>query len=406
VSSGASWTLSSVVYAGDDGVVGNFHFMPVAYIPTTYHWLFSDRGHLFGPRFGLTPVRRWPFPISMPTSRGFLGFSEERPGLVAATTSVKAFTSATSSIGTPPVWGRESRTSTSQLLGKIWDSAPDFLKELRSAMLPSPSMDSQNPVLQMVTHIAPPALPAQMDLGIRNDVQLRGFRPYQGGEFQIGFQYIADWSNDKDDKGNPITHGGWGITVRHVQDVLGGDNKLVFQYGKGGGTGFGTLGRFYYPDFSHLLGHLPNESRLRILDVLTIQPNDWLGTQLVGVYQRDNTGTGKTDALTEWYSAGTRVSVALVEHAKLLGEVGFDRVKKHNGADPQWLAKITGALAIAGAKGFWGRPELRLFYTYAQWSKAAAIATVDSGQVYTSPDDNGAYKLSGSIAGLQAEAMW
>jgi maltoporin len=59
------------------------------------------------------------------------------------------------------------------------------------------------------------------------------------------------------------------------------------------------------------------------------------------------------------------------------------------------------------AKGFWARPELRLFYTYAMWNKAAAIATVDSGKLYTTPDPNtGVYKLSGSIAGLQAEAMW
>jgi maltoporin len=396
--------LTSVVYAGEDGTVANLHFMPVAFIPTSY--------------IGYSPTGVTSSDLGSANTGATVAF----PNLYVDLKGISWLFGGTPWVGTR-YYKRESvyisdffywnpsgvgagieDVNVGQLLDKIGYSS-DFLKELRfsyAAFAVDGQPKSSPP--DAVTHIAPPALPAQMDLGIRNDVQLRGIRPYQGGEFQIGFQYIADYSNDKDDKGNPITHGGWGITVRHVQDVLGGDNKLVFQYGKSGGTGFGTLGRFYYPDFS--IYYLPNESRLRILDVLTIQPNDWLGTQLVGVYQRDNTGTGKTDALTEWYSAGTRVSVALVEHAKLLGEVGFDRVKKHNGADPQWLAKITGALAIAGAKGFWGRPELRLFYTYAQWSKAAAIATVDSGQVYTSPDDNGAYKLSGSIAGLQAEAMW
>jgi maltoporin len=190
-----------------------------------------------------------------------------------------------------------------------------------------------------------------------------------------------------------------------VQEVLGGDNKLVFQYGKGGGTGFGTLARFYYPDFS--IYHGASESRLRVLDVLTIQPTDYLGAQMNVVYQRDDMGTGVDGAVKEWYSAGTRLSFAFTEHAKLLGEVGYDRVKKSNGADPQWLAKFTIAPTIAGARGFWGRPELRLFYTWATWSQAAATATVDSGQVYTNPDPNtGAYKLSGSIIGLQAEAMW
>jgi maltoporin len=100
------------------------------------------------------------------------------------------------------------------------------------------------------------------------------------------------------------------------------------------------------------------------------------------------------------------VGYAFTEHFKLLGEVGYDRVKKSNGANPQWLAKFTIAPAIAAAKGFWGRPELRVFYTYARWNQDAGTATVDSGKVYTYADDAGKYTLSGSIFGLQAEAMW
>jgi len=246
-----------------------------------------------------------------------------------------------------------------------------------------------------------PLLPSRIDLGIRYDLQIRGFRPYQSGEIQLGFQTIADWSDDKDANGKSVTHGGWGVTVRHVQDLLGGNNKLVFQYGKGGGTGFGTLSRFYYPDFS--LRWAPTESRLRILDVITIQPTRWLGAQIVGVYQRDDDGTGASDAVNEWYSAGYRVSVAFTEHAKVLNEIGYDREFKSNGAPKLWLAKFTGALAITADKGFWARPELRLFYTWAMWSEAAGRATIDSGRLYT---DTYPTLLSGSIFGLQAEAMW
>jgi maltoporin len=107
----------------------------------------------------------------------------------------------------------------------------------------SPSMDSPGSM--------GPQLPSNMDLGIRNDLQLRGFRPWSGAELQLGFQYIADWSSNRYSDGNgAVTHGGWGVTFQYVQDLLGGNNKLAFQYGKGGGTGFGTLSRFYYPDFS------------------------------------------------------------------------------------------------------------------------------------------------------------
>jgi len=388
--------LTSVVYAGEDGTIAQLHFMPVADIPTS--------------KIGYTPTGVTSSDLGSANTGATVAF----PNLYADIKGISWLFGGTPWVGTR-YYKRESvyisdffywnpsgvgagieDVNVGQIIDEFGYSS-DFLKALRLSYAVFAVDGEPNSTTS-------PALPLQVDLGIRNDVQLRGIRPYQGGELQIGFQYIADYSNDKDNTGASVTHGGWGITVRHVQDVLGGDNKLVFQYGKGGGTGFGTLARFYYPDFS--LNHLTTETRLRILDVLTIQPNNWLGAQLVGVYQRDDTGTGKTDALTEWYSAGTRVSVAFAEHAKLLGEVGFDRVKKHNGADPQWLAKLTGALAIAGAKGFWGRPELRLFYTYARWSEAAAIATVDSGQVYTNPDDNGVYKLSGSIAGVQAEAMW
>jgi maltoporin len=93
----------------------------------------------------------------------------------------------------------------------------------------------------------------------------------------------------------------------------------------------------------------------------------------------------------------------------VLGEVGHDRLRTDTGSGNRQLTKVTGALAIAAAKGFWARPELRLFCTWAVWDKAAAGSTVDSGRVYTNPipdTDPAVYKLSGTTFGLQAEAMW
>ncbi|MEP7052165.1 MAG: carbohydrate porin, partial [Pseudomonadota bacterium] len=249
-----------------------------------------------------------------------------------------------------------------------------------------------------------PQLPMQIDMGVRNDLQLRGIKPYPSGEFQVGFQYIADLSNSNDANGMPrttpgssVTHGGWGVTLQHVQQLLGGDNKLAVQYGKAGGTGFGTLARFYYPDFS--LYHDPAESRFRLVDVLTIQPMESLGGQAAFVYQHDNTGGDSSK--TDWISAGARLAFAFTEHAKLIGEVGYDHVKKSNGADPQMLTKLTIAPAITAGKGFMSRPELRLFYTWAMWNESARGATVDSGRLYTTTN-----KLSGAIFGLQGETWW
>jgi maltoporin len=49
------------------------------------------------------------------------------------------------------------------------------------------------------------------------------------------------------------------------------------------------------------------------------------------------------------------------------------------------------------------RPELRLFATYAQWSDAARIATIDSTHIYTELYPT---YLSGWTYGLQGEAWF
>jgi maltoporin len=385
--------LTSVVYAGDDGTVANLHFMPVAYIPNSY--------------IGYTPTGVTSSGQGEPNSGATVAF----PNLYIDIKGISWLAGGTPWAGTR-YYKRESIYISDFFywnpsgvgagiedidIGALFDGV-DSLRNMRFSY-GAFAVDGQP------SSKTKPALPQVADFGVRNDLQLRGIRPYRSGELQIGFQYIANWS-DKDDptSGNSNTKGGWGVTVRHVQDLPGGDNKLVFQYGKGAGTGFGTLGRFYYPDFS--IYYLPEKVRIRALDVLTIQPTSYLGLQANFVYQHDDDGSGKSGAVATWYSAGARVSISVTEHAKLLAEAGYDHVQKNNGAGPQWLQKFTFAPAIAGARGFWGRPELRLFVTYARWSEDAVKATIDSGQVYTSPDENGGYKLNAMIAGFQGEAMW
>jgi maltoporin len=381
--------LTAVVYAGDDGSVASLHFMPVAFIPTTY--------------IGYSPTGVTSSDQGSPGTGATVAF----PDLYADIKGIPWLFGGTAWGGTR-YYKRESIYISDFFywnpsgvgagiedvdLGSILPPSP-ALRELRLSYAAF-AVDGQP--------TGSPLLPMQSDFGVRNDVQLRGLRPYETGEIQLGFQYILDWSNNKDANGNSVTHGGWGLTVQLVQQLLGGTNKLAVQYGTGGGTGFGTLSRFYYPDFS--LYQPATESRRRIVDVLTIQPSDWFGTQVGLVWQHDDLGGGGT--IQDWYSAGTRVSIAFTEHAKLLGEVGYDRVKKNNGAPVLSLAKFTVAPTIAASRGFWGRPELRLFYTWATWSQAAAGANVDSGMLYTAPDPiTGAYKLSGSTFGLQTEAMW
>jgi len=372
-----------VTYAGDDGVVANLHFMPTIYIPTT-NIGYSPNGTVNSPSIFTTST----------------GATVMVPNLYVDIKGISWLAGGTPWIGTR-YYKRESvyisdffYWNPSGVGGGVEDIQLGGDLRLSYAVF---AVDGEPAPPSTATS---PLLPAQIDFGFRNDLQLRGIRLYEGGELQLGAQYIADFSNHPDpNTGVSVTHGGYGFTVRWVHKLLGGDNKLVAQYGKGGGTGFGTLARFYYPDFS--LYHSPIEARLRFVEVLTIQPTPELGLQLAGVYQRDINFLGTQGQTTNWYSAGARASWGFTEHIKLLGEVGYDRVTKSIGSDPQQLTKLTVAPALSGGKGLLNRPELRLFLTYARWNDAARGATVDSGQVYTATQ-----LTNGYIFGLQAETWF
>jgi maltoporin len=173
----------------------------------------------------------------------------------------------------------------------------------------------------------------------------------------------------------------------YVLQTLGGVNKLVAQYGVGPAAADNGV-----------IGPLTNDSdrtMLRFLDHLDMQPTPEFGGQLLAVYERDDFAD---DTHSEWISAGGRVSYALHENAQLLFELGYDTFKPADGGDRRNLTKITFAPAITGGKGFWARPHLRVFGTYALWNDAAQ-AGVDSGGVY-------ADKSSGATFGMQGEGWW
>ena len=364
-----------VTYAGEGGVVASAHFMPTVYIPTTF--------------IGYTPNGTVNSPLSFTTSTGAV---VSFPNLYADISGIPWLFGGTAWAGTR-YYKRESvyisdffYWNPSGVGAGIEDI--NLGKNLRLSYAAF-AVDGR---LTPPPEAAAPPLAPLADFGLRNDLQLRGIKFWESGEFQLGFQLIANYSN------NASTSGGWGATFRYVQKVLGGDNKFVVQYGRGAGTGFGTLARYYYPDFSLYNG--PNEIRIRVVDVLTIQPgNRWFGAQAAVVYQHDD--LGNSGQITDWVSAGSRLSVAFTENFKLLGEAGFDRVTKSNGSPQQYVGKFTIAPTLSTGKGLLTRPELRLFFTWAVWNAAARIATIDSGMLFT----NSIY-LRAATFGVQAETWW
>ena len=238
-----------------------------------------------------------------------------------------------------------------------------------------------------------PPLALQSDFGLRNDLQLRGIKFWESGEFQIGFQYIANYSN------NPATHGGWGVTLQLRAEAARRRQQAGLPVRQGGGNGLRHARALLLPRLLAL--QRPRASSG--FGSSTCSPFNpataGLALRLAVVFQHDD--LGNSGQVTDWLSAGARVSVAFTEHFKLLGEAGYDRVTKSNGSPEQYLTKLTIAPTISSGRGLLTRPELRLFFTWAVWNEAARIATIDSGMLFT----NSIY-LSASTFGVQAETWW
>jgi maltoporin len=170
---------------------------------------------------------------------------------------------------------------------------------------------------------------------------------------------------------------------------MGGTAKTGLQYGLGAAV-----------SSNGVVGSLTTSTKtnfIRVLENFDFQLNPLLGGQVTAVYNReDDDGAG----VTNWISAGGRLSYALQENAQIMFDAGFDTVKAPVG-DRRNVFKIGVAPAITAGKAYWARPQLRAFATLAFWNAGARGAGVDSGGIYTNTD-----KTFGATFGLQGESWW
>ena len=230
----------------------------------------------------------------------------------------------------------------------------------------------------------------QKEYVTRHDFNVGGFQPNPGGEVEVGVSYL-----DKPSREN--ANSGWAVTAQHVQENflgLGGDNKLALQYGQGPGTGLGYTGDPTLDD---------SAKSWRVVEFFDFQVTPRLGGQVQAVYQKDKRDDG---ADQDWWSVGGRTSYAFTEQFKLVGEIGHDQVDATGGT--RKLTKFTVAPTWSpSGPGFWERPEIRLYYTYASWNQAAQDAAnlLAEGSALS---DTGAFGSSrhGSNFGVQVEYWW
>ncbi len=224
-------------------------------------------------------------------------------------------------------------------------------------------------------------LPKDNDIGVtRHDFRFGGIPFNEGGNLEVGVQFnTADTSNnDKDNKGKAFT-------VQHFQGgVFGGFNKLAFQYADGSARNMA----WGYPD----PGSGTRNKTYRIVEMLQWQTSKEFSGMATLVYQnqKDN---------YKWLSFGVRPVWHLGDYFKVQFEYGHDQVKPTDGTNRK-LNKFTIAPTIVAGRGFWTRPEIRVFMTHAKWNAAARDGW---GGVAGSKYGSG---TSGTTYGFQVEAWW
>ncbi|MDV7144429.1 carbohydrate porin [Tropicimonas sp. TH_r6] len=216
---------------------------------------------------------------------------------------------------------------------------------------------------------------------------------YQSGTFDLRFHDIALGGNWKgeiglgwiDAQGDDHT-GEDGYSIRgHAEntELVWGEWKNTLMYGQGAGINFNSIGNTEADS---------DDSRIRFVTQALYRSSEDLETQATAVWQ-----STEIDGETEtWFSAGIRPSYNFSKNWGVAFELGYDQVRTE-GEDTASLTKATLAPFYSfGQKGYFARPQLRGFVTWANWSDEGAITNQDA---FGSSTD-------GLSVGLQLEQWW
>lgn len=222
----------------------------------------------------------------------------------------------------------------------------------------------------------------------RHDFNVSGFRSNPNGHLEFGVSFLDKPSRDD-------SNSGWAVTAQHKQDAfLGGVNTVALQYGEGPGTGLGNTG-----DVT-----LDRTNRSwRAVEYFDWKMSEKWSGQVQAVYQKDIRDDGGSQ---EWTSVGVRPIYAITNQFKIVTEIGRDQIEASDGT--RKLTKFTVAPTWSPkGPGFWDRPEIRFYYTYAWWNdvaQRAADAIAEGSALSTTGPFEGANH--GSNFGAQVEYWW
>lgn len=190
------------------------------------------------------------------------------------------------------------------------------------------------------------------------------------------------------------TSDGYAFGFRHQRlEWHGGYNTFMIQYGTGAASNFSNPGNG--TTIPNPTPYVNFTRQFLATEQVVYQPNDKFAVMPIFVYQRTKDGDPQHD-WAQWVSFGARPEVFLTQHISLTGDCGFDRTHLP-GQYEGWLRKCTFAPQIGPDRKFFGRPVLRAFVTYANWSSGFR------GLVGGVPFQN---RTSGLTFGVQTEHWW
>ncbi|MEZ9134344.1 carbohydrate porin [Vibrio sp. 10N.286.52.B1] len=216
--------------------------------------------------------------------------------------------------------------------------------------------------------------------------------------FNMSQDVIGNKASNSADSGMSATVGWvrWG-------DFFGfGDNgygEVVAQYGEGIGAG-ASMSRFSWGE-----GNYKDHSSYRVMATGLLETEKW-SMMPVFVYHKDNDYT-RQDGERTWVAAGVRPVYKVNQYFSMQAEYGYEYLDENSekNALKGGMHKFTLAPTLHLAPGYWVRPQLRLFATYATWDDE--LAMMDNGK-YKGPGPGGntfAGETDGFTFGIQGE-VW
>jgi maltoporin len=190
------------------------------------------------------------------------------------------------------------------------------------------------------------------------------------------------------------TSDGYAYGFRHQRlEWHGGYHDFMIQYGTGAASNFSGPGNG--TTIPNPTPYVDLTRQFLVTEQVVFQPNDKFAIMPIFVFQRTKDGNPQHDWV-QWASFGARPEVFLTKHFSLVGDCGFDHTHLPGSYDG-WLRKFTFAPQLGPDRKFFGRPVLRAFVTYANWSNGFR------GFVGGVPFQD---RTNGLTYGLQAEHWW